>query len=273
MSKQGWREFLDAGDVEDWVVLHGGATVVFRVPSLGEAVELARAVAQVPGLEHSGVMLTIADHHLAVRLTRHFSQLERHHLDLARAITAVAQAHDAVPDRAAAQEVSTRDRCEARLDRQWVLARCARYTGVADVSAVDPLGHGSSVWMQELDAAKPLRHAMHVDVSVAREHVEARLAAALDAGGRIVDDSEAPEQWTLADSAGNRVCICAWKPTAATLPYQWYAGGKAITQATHRRLALTAKYVGKRLSVRIKAKATSYDQAVVWTRPTARIQP
>ena len=91
------------------------------------------------------------------------------------------------------------------------------YTGATDVSAVDPLGNSSSVWMQELDTAKPLRHAMHVDVSVARDHVEARLAAALDAGGRIVDDSEAPEQWTLADGAGNRCgCICAW-PDGATM--------------------------------------------------------
>ena len=61
---------------------------------------------------------------------------------------------------------------------------------MADDNAVDPLGHGSTVWMQELDEAKPLRHAMHVDVSVAREQAEARLAAALAAGGRIVDDSE-----------------------------------------------------------------------------------
>jgi 4a-hydroxytetrahydrobiopterin dehydratase len=56
---------------------------------------------------------------------------------------------------------------------------------------------------------------MHVDVSVAREHVEARLAAALAAGGRIVDDSNAPVHWTLADRAGNRVCVCAW-PDGAT---------------------------------------------------------
>ena len=34
MSKQGWQEFLDAGDVEDWVVLHGGATAVFGVGRL-----------------------------------------------------------------------------------------------------------------------------------------------------------------------------------------------------------------------------------------------
>ena len=216
MSRQGWQDFLDAEDVEDWVVLRGGATAVFRVESLGEAVELARAVAQVPGLEHSGVVLTIADHHLAVRLSRHFSQLERQHLDLARAITAVTQALGAVPDRAAAQQVSLAIAAKPDSVDGGFWRAVLGYTGATDVSAVDPLGHGSSVWMQELDAAKPLRHAMHVDVSVARDHVEARLAAALDAGGRIVDDSEAPEQWTLADGAGNRVCICAW-PDGATM--------------------------------------------------------
>lgn len=217
MSRQGWRAFLDAGDVEDWVVLHGGATAVFRVRSLGEAVELAQAVAQVPGLERSGAVLTIADHHVGVRLSRHFSQLERHHLDLARAITAVARARQAVPDRAAAQEVQLAIAAKPDSVDGGFWHAVLGYTGLGDVSAVDPLGHGSSVWMQELDAAKPLRHAMHVDVSVAREHVEARLVAALEAGGRIVDDSEAPEQWTLADRAGNRVCICAW-PDGAALP-------------------------------------------------------
>ena len=81
---------------------------------------------------------------------------------------------------------------------------------MSDDNAVDPLGHGSTVWMQELDEAKPLRHAMHIDVSVAREHVEERLAAALAAGGRIVDETEEPRNWTLADAAGNRVDLTAW---------------------------------------------------------------
>ena len=39
------------GGREDWVVLHGGATAVFRVGSLGEAARLAAAVADVPGIE------------------------------------------------------------------------------------------------------------------------------------------------------------------------------------------------------------------------------
>ena len=53
---------------------------------------------------------------------------------------------------------------------------------------------GSTVWVQELDADKPLRHAMHVDVSVAREHAEARLAAALGAAARphALDDADGP---------------------------------------------------------------------------------
>lgn len=89
------------------------------------------------------------------------------------------------------------------------------YAPMADDNAVDPLGHGSTVWMQELDEAKSLRHAMHLDVSVAREHLEARLAAALAEGGRIVDESNAPSTWTLADRAGNRVDITAW-PTSVT---------------------------------------------------------
>ena len=56
MSEQGWRQFLAAEGVDDWVVLHGGASAVFRVPSLGEAAQLAAAVAHVPGLEHSGAL-------------------------------------------------------------------------------------------------------------------------------------------------------------------------------------------------------------------------
>ena len=90
------------------------------------------------------------------------------------------------------------------------------YAPLSDDAGVDPLGHGSTVWMQELDGAKPLRHAMHVDVSVARDHVEGRLAAALAAGGRVVWESE--EHWTLADRAGNRVCITAWPDGATKAP-------------------------------------------------------
>ena len=210
MSEQGWKEFLVAEGVADWVVLHGGASAVFRVRSLGEAVRLAEAVAGVAGLEGSGSLLTIADDRLTVRLTRDMWQLERGHVDLARAVSAVARGHGAVADRAAVHEVQLAIAAKPDTVDLDFWRAVLGYNAMADDNAVDPLGHGSTVWMQGLDEAKPLRHTMHIDVSVAREHVEARLAAALAAGGRVVDDSNSPEHWTLSDRAGNRVCICAW---------------------------------------------------------------
>lgn len=210
MGEQGYREFLAAEGIDDWVVLHGGATAVFRVGSLGEAARLAGVVANIPGLENTGVLLTVGDGFLTVRLTRDLWQIEPRHIDLARAISAVARAYNARADRSAVQEVQVaiaakRDEIDVDFWRA-VLG----YLPMADDNAVDPLGHGSTVWMQEIDAVKRLRHAMHIDVSVAHEQALVRLRAALAAGGRIVDDSHAPAYWTLADRAGNRICIVAW---------------------------------------------------------------
>lgn len=217
MIEQGWREFLMAEGTEDWVVLHGGATAVFVVPSLTEAAALARAVADVPGLAGSGALLTVGDTRLSVRLTRGLERVTAHHVDLARAVSQVARRHGAVGDRGAVQEVQLA--VAARPDEHDVgfWRAVLGYDELADDNGVDPLGHGLTFWAQDLDPAKPLRHAMHVDVSVAREQAEARLAAAVAAGGRVVDESEAPAWWVLSDRAGNKVCIAAW-PDGAGLP-------------------------------------------------------
>jgi 4a-hydroxytetrahydrobiopterin dehydratase len=208
VSEEGWREFLASDGLDDWVVLHGGATAVFKVESIREAARLAAAVAEVEGFGDSGALLTIADVSLTVRVTRDLWALEPRHVELARAVSAVARAHGSIADRASVQEVQVA--IAARPDAIDVnfWRAVLGYAPMADDNAVDPLGHGSTVWMQELEEAKPLRHAMHVDVSVARDHVEERLAAALAAGGRVVSESD--EHWTLADRAGNKVDITAW---------------------------------------------------------------
>lgn len=214
MSEQAWREFLGADGVGDWVVLHGGATAVFRVGSLMEAAQLAVAVAEVTGAE-AGILMTVAPDRLTVRLTRDVWELEPRHVAVARDVSAVAVDHGATSDRGAAQEVQLAVAARPdEVDMEFWRAVLG-YEPMADDNGVDPLGHGSTVWMQELDPEKPLRHAMHVDVSVAHEHAEQRLDAALAAGGRVVDESHAPRWWTLADRAGNRVCLAAW-PDGAT---------------------------------------------------------
>ncbi len=217
MSEQGWRDFLRADGLDDWVVLHGGATAVFRVGSLVEAAGLAAALAGAVG-DEQGILITVASDRLTVRLTRDVWQLEPRHVEVARTVSNIASTHGASSDRRAVQEVQLAVAAQADAVDVGFWRSVLGYAPMADDNAVDPLGHGSTVWMQELDSEKPLRHAMHVDVSVAREQAEQRLAAALAAGGRIIDDSEAPRWWTLADRAGNRVCIAAWPDGASPHP-------------------------------------------------------
>jgi 4a-hydroxytetrahydrobiopterin dehydratase len=217
VSEQGWIDFLHADGVDDWVVLHGGATAVFRVVSLGEAADLAAAIAEVSGLQAEGALLTIAADRLTVRLTRGVFQLEPTHVELARAVSAVARSRGVGVDRSAAQEVQLAIAAKPDDVDVGFWRAVLGYDPRADDNAVDPLGHGSTVWMQPLDPSKPLRHAMHVDVSVAREHANARVAAALAAGGTLVHGDDAPEAWILADRAGNKVCIAAW-PDGAMRP-------------------------------------------------------
>ncbi|MCU0228805.1 MAG: hypothetical protein MUF01_14320 [Bryobacterales bacterium] len=210
MSEQGWREFLAAEGTQDWVVLHGGATAAFRSGSLIESASLAKVAADVLGTSCEGVLLTIAEKRLTIRLSRDVWQLEPDQIEVARAISAAMRQQGAVPDRAVVQEVQVAIAAKAEMIDVGFWRAVLGYQPMAEDNAVDPLGHGSTVWMQEIDPAKSLRHAMHIDVSVAREHVQARLSAAVAAGGKVVDESHAPSHWTLSDRAGNRVCICAW---------------------------------------------------------------
>lgn len=214
MSEQGWRDFLSADGVDDWVVLHGGPTAVFQVGSLVEAAQLAEAMAIVPGLDERTVM-NVARTHLTVRLTRELWGTEARHIEVARAISAVARQRGATAARSAVQEVQLAVAAKPDDIDLGFWRAVLGYAPMHEDNAIDPLGHGSTVWMQDLNPEKDLRHAMHVDVSVAREVAKERLAAALAAGGRIVDGSEAPASWILADRAGNKVCIAAW-PDGAT---------------------------------------------------------
>ncbi len=160
-------------------------------------------------------MLTLSDHRCTIRLTRDLWQLESDHIALAQQISAVARTQGAEPERDAVQEVQFAIAAKHENIDVGFWRAVLGYSALADDNAVDRLGHGSTVWMQALPEEKTLRHAIHIDVSVAREHIHTRLAAAIAAGGRVVDDAQAPSHWTLSDRAGNRVCICAWPDGAA----------------------------------------------------------
>jgi 4a-hydroxytetrahydrobiopterin dehydratase len=76
---------------------------------------------------------------------------------------------------------------------------------------VDPSRIGPAFWFQQMDAPRPQRNRIHLDVTVPHDVAEERVAAAVAAGGRVVSDDRARAFWVLADPEGNEACICTWQ--------------------------------------------------------------
>jgi 4a-hydroxytetrahydrobiopterin dehydratase len=79
---------------------------------------------------------------------------------------------------------------------------------------VDPRRIGPAFWFQQMDAPRPQRNRIHVDVTVPHDEADARISAALAAGGRLVSDERARAFWILADPEGNEACVCTWQDRA-----------------------------------------------------------
>jgi 4a-hydroxytetrahydrobiopterin dehydratase len=84
------------------------------------------------------------------------------------------------------------------------------YGQIGDDYLFDPLRRGPGFGLQEMDVARTGRNRMHVDVAVPHDQAEARVAAAIAAGGRLVSDEHAPKWWVLADAEGNEACLATW---------------------------------------------------------------
>ena len=85
--------------------------------------------------------------------------------------------------------------------------------GPSDLSdgLIDPIGRGPAIWFQQMDAPRPQRNRIHLDIDVPHDAAQARMAAALAAGGTLLSDAAAPAFWVLADPEGNEACICTWQ--------------------------------------------------------------
>jgi 4a-hydroxytetrahydrobiopterin dehydratase len=84
------------------------------------------------------------------------------------------------------------------------------YRQVDDADLIDPHRQGPPFWFQQMEAPRPQRNRIHIDVYVPHDQAEARVAAAIAAGGHVVSDENAPEWWTLADAEGNEVDVAPW---------------------------------------------------------------
>ena len=79
------------------------------------------------------------------------------------------------------------------------------------LEVVDPDGRMPTAWFQQTEAHDEPRQRWHLDIHVDPAVAEARIDAALAAGGTLVRDEEAPSFTILADPEGNKVCVCTWQ--------------------------------------------------------------
>ncbi|NYG56466.1 4a-hydroxytetrahydrobiopterin dehydratase [Nocardioides perillae] len=212
------RRLLTAPDVAaaglaDWRHLRSELVARFATADFATGLALvARVGAAAEAADHHpDVVLTYGS--VTVRLTSHdVGGLTSRDVDLARAVSALAAEVGARsdPSHLGAVELGLDTARGPEQARFWAAVLGAQVE--RDEVVGSPRGL-PDVWFQAPDPAHDPQpgeppQAWHPDVWVDPADAEARVQAALDAGGSLVSDADAPAYWVLADPEGNRVCVC-----------------------------------------------------------------
>jgi 4a-hydroxytetrahydrobiopterin dehydratase len=147
-----------------------------------------------------------------ITVTRDYFGLSERDVELAGQISAVARELGVPADPTAVQTVQVT--IDALVGPEvmpfWRAVLGYRDRGDSPEDLIDPHGRGASFWFQQMNAPRPQPKRIHIDVWVPHDQAEARVAAAIAAGGHLVTDRNAPSWWVLADAEGNEACVAAW---------------------------------------------------------------
>jgi len=208
------REFQEADGLEDWRVLSDGASAFFRTASFRASTELVRAIGERTDDAGHPPDVDIRSDGVTVRLitiTDGYYGMSQRDIELARQISAVARGQGLSADPSAVQSllVIPGAPVTAEVMPFWRAVLGYEPRGDSpDEDLVDPHSRGPAFWFEPMNEPRPDGGgAIHVAIWVPDEQAEARVAAALAAGGRMVRDQFAPAWWTLADAAGNEADI------------------------------------------------------------------
>lgn len=222
-------EISAVADPLGWRLILGVLISHVPVASLAEATEVAGA-AVAAGDVDGHLTVDLLDDRVVLRLhTSAVGAVTADDLRLAEAVSAVV-ATTPGDGRAVGQSIEIAiDALDIPLVRPFWKA----VTGYVDEPApgelpdgalLDPLRRGPAIWFQQMDRPRAVfggpersdsgnqpRNRIHIDIDVAPEHAQARIDAALAAGGRLVSSDDAPAWWVLADAEGNEACVCTWQ--------------------------------------------------------------
>jgi 4a-hydroxytetrahydrobiopterin dehydratase len=176
----------------------------FPTGSLDKGIELVAEIGRLAD-EHEQQYLTIDLRRAGVTVS-----LGVRHISLARRISAAAKKLDIPADPSAVQLINVTLDALVGADVLPFWRALLGYRQLGEGYLFDPARRGPGFGLQYMDAARPQRNRLHLNVAVPHDQAEARIAAALAAGGRLVSDAQAPMWWILADAEGNEACVATW---------------------------------------------------------------
>jgi len=207
-------QFHETEGLDDWRVVGDGACTFVPTPSFADAARLVQTISEVAGVEEHRPDVDVRPDGVTVRLLttdEGYYGMSLRDVELARAVSAAARRVGLSPDPTPVQSLLV---VPGALDTAAVMPfwqaalGYERRSDSPDEDLVDPRGRGPGFWFEPMEEPRPDGGgAIHVAVWVPPEQGEARVAAALAAGGRMVRDRYAPAWWTLADGAGNEADV------------------------------------------------------------------
>jgi 4a-hydroxytetrahydrobiopterin dehydratase len=196
-------EFHAVGGVDDWRSLYHLVSAHFRTGSLAEGIAFVDEIGRVAGEAERYLSVDLRAGGVTV-------SLGRRDVAVARRISGAAKELGIPADPTAVQVVNVTLDALVGADVLPFWRAVLGYGQIGDDYLFDPLRRGPGFGLQQMDVARPQRNRMHLDVAVPHDQAEARVSAALAAGGHLVSDAHAPKWWVLADAEGNEACVATW---------------------------------------------------------------
>jgi len=207
-------QFHAADGVSDWRVVGDGATAYFPTQSFAEGARLVQAIAEMSGLDEHHPDVDLRHNGVTVRLLTTSDEwwgMSPRDVELAQQISTAARALGLAADVTGIQSmliIPGAPSTPAVMPFWRAVLGYQPRRDSPDEDLVDPRSVGPAFWFEQMREPRPDGGgAIHIAVWVPHDQAEARVAAALAAGGRLVRDDFAPSWWTLADAAGNEADV------------------------------------------------------------------
>ena len=225
---------IAAADLTEWRKLAQGLHARYAVEDFGTGARFVAAVGEAGDAIGHHPSVSIGSGYVDLKLvsddaiyrddegTEHVVEwVTQQDVDLARQITDIAADHKLEPDPASVSviELGLDTAHSATIAPVWA----AMLTGNAEAQGRgtpsdeirDAAGRVPNLWFGDADEHQTAGQRFHIEVYVAPEVAAPRIAAAVAAGGTVVDDNDAPALTVIADQDGNQGVVCVDVSAAA----------------------------------------------------------